>query len=78
MFTCYMLQFKYRAAFYISARERAAFDTRDLLAVVASCAGPLVALEDMPKVGAVGIDCLVTAEQTRNFVANTSGVDAGL
>jgi hypothetical protein len=59
------------------AGELATLDTRVPDAVVASFAGAAIALEDMP-VGAVGIDRLIAAELTLNFVADTFGGDAGL
>jgi len=58
------------------AGKLAALDTRVPLSVVASTAGG-AALEDMP-IGAVGIDRLVAAELTLNFVAATLGRNAGL
>ena len=59
------------------ARELVALDTRLPDAIVASMAGDVVALEDVP-IGTVGVDRLVAAELTLNFVAEAFGGDAGL
>ena len=58
------------------ACEFAALATRAHTVEIASCA-TRAALKDMP-IGAVAIDRLVAAEQTRNSIAATHGGGAGL